>query len=256
MNDFVSRVLTARAGKTHIFSVGQAGYIIKSASGELLGIDLYLSDCVERNNASIGIGYKRLLPRLFDPSELPFDVIVTTHPHDDHFDPDTVPHLMSCKRTQLYGSVDCEALADRLMLKKHNMHFMKPGDHAVCGDFTIDFINCDHGTGAPDAFGVIIEVDGKKILETGDTCLRLDRVPEYTAFGKLDVMIAPINGSYGNMNEEDCAVLAEAVKPELTIPCHYGMFAIQGGNPGLFYRLMKEKQLPFYLMTYGEDFEL
>ena len=30
MNDFVISVLTAPLGKTHLFSVGQAGYIIKS----------------------------------------------------------------------------------------------------------------------------------------------------------------------------------------------------------------------------------
>ena len=48
MNDFALKVLTAPAGKTYIFSLGQAGFIIKSKSGQLLAIDLYLSDCVER----------------------------------------------------------------------------------------------------------------------------------------------------------------------------------------------------------------
>ena len=43
MNDFAIRVLTAPLGKTHLFSVGQAGFIIKSKSGQLLAIDLYLS---------------------------------------------------------------------------------------------------------------------------------------------------------------------------------------------------------------------
>ena len=99
-----------------------------------------------------------------------------------------------------------------------------------------------------------MSVDGKKVYEAGDTCLRLDRIDEYRAKGPLDVLIAPINGMYGNLNEEDCAKLADALKPKLTIPCHYGMFASHMGLPGRFHNIMTE-QYPynkFILMTPGE----
>ena len=46
MTDFAISVLTAPLGKTYLFSVGQAGYIIKSKTGQLLAIDMYLSECV------------------------------------------------------------------------------------------------------------------------------------------------------------------------------------------------------------------
>ena len=45
MLDFSAKVLSAKG--TCLFSVGQAGYIVKSDSGQLLAIDLYLSNCVE-----------------------------------------------------------------------------------------------------------------------------------------------------------------------------------------------------------------
>ena len=109
--------------------------------------------------------------------------------------------------------------------------------------------------GAPDAFGVIITVDGIKICEAGDTCLRLDRVEEYNSKGKLDLLIGPINGAYGNMNEIDFSCLCRAVKPRLAIPCHYGMFASHGGNPGVF-RMEMEKNnpdVPYQLMQMGEQ---
>ena len=38
MTDFAIQVLTAPIGKTHLFSVGQAGFIIKSAGGQLLAM--------------------------------------------------------------------------------------------------------------------------------------------------------------------------------------------------------------------------
>ncbi len=46
MRKFSEIVLNAELGKTHLFSVGQAGFIIKTKSGKLIGYDLYLSDCV------------------------------------------------------------------------------------------------------------------------------------------------------------------------------------------------------------------
>ena len=88
----------------------------------------------------------------------------------------------------------------------------------------------------------------------GDTCLRLDRVDEYLSKGPLDVLIGPINGAYGNLNENDFASLSNKLSPALTVPCHYGMFASHGGNPGVFYQTMTEKypHLPFSLMCTGE----
>lgn len=252
MKDFALRVINAKPGETHLFWAGQAGYIVKSKSGQLFGIDLYLSDCVERIEGSIG--FKRLLPKAFECDALTFDCIVSTHPHVDHFDVDIMAALMDNSKTRLYASVECEKEVDRLAIEKDRASFVKPGDSFCDGDFTLDFINCDHGTGAPDAVGLILTVDGKRILTVGDTCLRLDRVSEYVSKGKIDVMIAPINGAYGNLNEKDCALLIDAVKPSLAIPSHYGMFAAHGGNIGLFYKIMTE-QYPhnaFNMMRLGE----
>lgn len=253
MNDFAIRVLTAKPGKTHLFSLGQAGYIIKSAGGQLLGIDMYLSECVERVEGHTG--FKRLLPKILDPFELTFDVVITTHPHFDHFDMDAIPQLMSNDKTKLYASLDCENEIKRLNMPGKNTVYVKPGDTYITGDFKIDFVNCDHGKGAPDAVGAVITVDGKRIYEAGDTCLRLDRASEYAAKGPFDVMIAPINGAYGNMNAEECAALADVLKPGLTVPCHYGMFASHGGDPGQFYGIMTEKYKDnrFLLMCMGES---
>lgn len=252
MNDFATRIMTAPLGRTHLFSVGQAGFIIKSKSGQLLAIDLYLSNCVERVEGHKG--YKRMLPQILSPNELFFDVIIATHAHKDHFDDDAIPEMMSNHHTKLFASVECEKDVQRLMMSNENITYVKPGDSSTCGDFQIDFVNCDHGKGAPDAVGVVVKVDGKRIYEAGDTCLRLDRVQEITEKGTVDVLIAPINGMYGNLDAKDCARLADAIQPKLTIPCHYGMFASHMGSPGEFYNIMME-QYPnnrFEIMAQGE----
>lgn len=254
MTNFAQKILTAPLGQTHLFSVGQAGFIIKSASGKLLGIDLYFSDCVERLEGHCG--FKRLLPKILNTYDIQFDLLIATHPHLDHFDFDSIPELMSNSKTKLFASVDCEKLVTQLMMKNDRITYVKPGDCYKERDFEIDFIKSDHGTGAPDAVGVIVSVDGKRICEAGDTCLHLDWKEEYLKKGNLDVLIAPINGAYGNLNENDCALLSDCVKPKVTIPCHYGMFASHGGNPGSFYEIMT-KQYPknnFLLMAQGEQY--
>lgn len=255
-SDFALKVMSASSGKTHLFSLGQAGFIIKSASGQLLGIDLYLSECVERVEGHIG--FKRLLPKLLEPFDLQFDCLIATHPHYDHFDMDSIPQMMSNPLTRLFASLECEKEVKRLKMLDERIRYVKPGDRFISGDFTLDFVSCDHGTGAPDAVGAIITVDGKRILETGDTALRLDRVDEYLSKGPLDVLIAPINGAFGNLNEWECAELSKALSPKLTIPCHYGMFASHGGNPGLFYEIMTT-QYPnnkIILPAFGESLTL
>ena len=71
-------------------------------------------------------------------------------------------------------------------------------------------------------------------------------------------MIAPINGAYGNLNEQDCVDLCKALNPRITVPCHYGMFASHGGNPGKFFDIITE-QCPdkdFVIMAMGEKIEL
>ena len=101
-------------------------------------------------------------------------------------------------------------------------------------------------------------IAGKRILETGDTSLHLDWKEEYLKAGALDVLIAPINGAYGNLNEQENVDLTTALKPKLTVPCHFGMFASHGGHPGLWKELL-EQQLPnqaYKLFTMGEGIEI
>ncbi|MBP0968807.1 MAG: MBL fold metallo-hydrolase [Oscillospiraceae bacterium] len=251
MRDFALTVLNTRGPA--LFSTGQAGFIIKSGNGQLMAIDLYLSDCVERLEGHKG--FKRLLPHILSAGELPFDVVVCTHPHRDHFDVDAVPQMLD-RGARLYCSVDCEKLVHQLQLEYYGeqINYVKPGDHIKEGDFDITFVNCDHGTGAPDAVGVVVKVDGRTIYEVGDSCLRLDRAGEIPQ--PVDVLIAPINGMYGNMDSSDAVKLAEELHPSVTVPCHYGMFASHGGDIKVFYDLTAEKQIPSLIMQQGEAYRI
>lgn len=256
MIDLARKVMDAPLGVTHLFWVGQAGFIIKSAEGKLLGIDLYLSECVEPVEGHVG--YHRLMPQILGYDELTFDVLIATHFHRDHFDIDAMPGLMANGKTRLYCANDCSDDVERLGIDKARTIFVKPGESYEIAGFQIDFIHSDHGAGAPLEVAPIVTVDGKHILETGDTSLHLDWKNEYLKAGALDVLIAPINGAYGNLTEQENVTLTGALQPKLTIPCHFGMFASHGGHPGVWKDLL-EAQLPeqrFKIFTQGEGITL
>lgn len=256
MKSFVEIIKRESSSCTMLYWLGQAGFIIKSAEGKLLGIDLYLSECVEPVEGHVG--YHRLMPQIIDPSELNLDVVIATHFHRDHFDIDAMPQLMANGKTQLFCAYDCQDDVENLKIDKQRVQFVKPGESYDFAEFHIDFIHSDHGAGAPLEAAPIITVDGKRILEAGDTSLHLDWKDEYLKAGALDVLIAPINGAYGNLNEQENVDLTAALKPKLTVPCHFGMFASHGGHPGLWKELL-EQQLPnqaYKLFTMGEGIEI
>ena len=256
MLEFAKKVIEAPIGHTHLFWVGQAGFIIKNRDGKLLGIDLYLSECVEPVEGHVG--YHRLMPQILGYDELTFDVLVATHYHRDHFDIDAMPELMRNGKTQLYCAYDCADDVERLKIDRQRVQFVRPGESYSHEGFLIDFIHSDHGAGAPREVAPLVTVDEKRILEAGDTSLHIDWKDEYLSAGRLDVLIAPINGAYGNLTEQENILLTKVLQPRLSIPCHFGMFASHGGHPGLWRELMKE-QLPeqkYKIMTMGEGISL
>ena len=229
---------------------GQAGFILENEYGTRIGIDLYLSNCCERF-----FGFKRLIPYIFAPNELNLDVLVATHAHYDHFDIDSVPYILENTKTKLVCAHDVKPEADKLGLDNNRITYLNVGDTFEDKGIKIHAVNCDHGELAPDALGIIVEIGGKRIYITGDTAYREDYFRD-PMFSDLDLLILPINGAFGNLNEHEAANAAEIINPSRTIPCHYWNFAEHGGNPQIFAEAMKEKNLPYTLMRVGEKIQL
>jgi L-ascorbate 6-phosphate lactonase len=238
------------SGKTTITFAGQAGFILESANGYKVGIDLYLSDCCYRF-----FGFKRLMPYVFDPNTLMLDLLVATHAHYDHFDPDSVPILLKNGKTELVCAKDVKEEAIKLGLDDGKINYLKIDDVYENENIKIKAMRCDHGELAPDAIGLLITIDGKRIYITGDTAYREDYFKNMELDG-LDLLILPINGAFGNLNEEEAVKAVSVIKPRLTVPCHYWNFAEHGGNPLCFMDLMKQQSLPYLLMRAGETAEL
>jgi L-ascorbate 6-phosphate lactonase len=249
MENFAQSILTSRVpeGRVGVFFLGQAGFAFKTAGGELIAVDPYLSDCCERY-----FGFKRLMPHLLDAREVVFDTLMVTHAHYDHFDPDSVPVMMSSGRTRMIGAKDTAAECERLNIKD-NVTYLSCGETVTAGDVSVKGMPCDHGELAPDALGLLLTMGGKRIYIMGDTAYRPDLLENPEIQG-VDLLILPINGAFGNLNEEQAAKVIAALKPALAIPCHFWNFAEHGGDPGKFQKEMAEiaPESAYRLMRQGE----
>lgn len=249
MRDFAQKVasLLVPEGNVGVCFLGQAGFIFKAAENQLIAVDPYLSNCCERY-----FGFKRLMPYILDARDLTFDQIVVSHAHYDHFDPDSIPVLMANGHTELIGALDVKEECERLRIHK-NVTFLSCNESIERGSVKITGLPCDHGEDTPYALGLLLEITGKRIYIMGDTAYRSDYLDNPMIHG-VDLLILPINGAFGNLNEEQAVKVIRELKPKLSIPCHFWNFAEHGGNPGLFQQKMSEiaPESAYYLMRQGE----
>jgi len=244
------RIANARVkpGEVAVFFIAQAGFVFKTASGKRLILDPYLSDCVERE-----AGFRRMIPNLLPAEDVEADVFVATHNHLDHLDPDIMPVLAGKNGMHFAGAVDCAEGFQNAGLTEDRITLLRPGDAGRFGEIEIRAVYCDHGKLAPDAIGLLITVNGITIYNTGDTSFAVEQIRESLGDVQVDIMIAPINGAYGNLTESEACRLAQELKPRVLIGSHFGMFVEQGGNPRLFlnYAAQLEGVIPV-VMAPGE----
>ena len=217
---------TASQNELLLFFLGQAGFLLKIDEGKLLAIDLYLSDAAERL-----FGFKRMIPAVVQPEDLNADVYLSTHSHVDHLDVDILPVVAKNDKTLFIGSPDCEAVYRQTGIVSDHYRVLGIGDTHELPGLQVRAVYADHGDLAPDAVGLLVETGGIKIYHAGDTAFAPEKISE-SLQTNIDVMIAPINGQFGNMNAREMCRLAEVLKPKILIACHFWMFLEHVGEGG------------------------
>lgn len=213
-----------------VYWAGGAGFVVKSKD-VTFGIDLYLSDaCKGADDA-----FKRLIPAPFEPDEIELDYLISTHDHGDHLDTGSLKNFInSSTKTKLIGPGSSLKLARDMGIDESRLVSLNRGDSLNLRGLKLKAVFADHGEQSLDAIGVIINLAGRSIYYTGDTCYRVD-FPEFVKFdGKVDLLIVPINGKFGNPDSKDAAYFAAWVRPGIVVPCHFWLFKEHGGDPGTF----------------------
>lgn len=199
--------------------IGQSGYILKTESTEII-IDPYLSDAVNRI-----ANRPRMVKAPIEPEKIEADAVICTYDHIDHLDTDAIA-LMNPRLRFITTEKGKEILNS---MGRENVTVLKPGESTKAGNFNITAVFAKHTT---EAFGIIAGCNGKNLYFSGDTLFD-ERLFEISHF-KPDITFICINGKLGNMNVNEAILTAEKIGAAVNIPNHYGMFASNTEDPGLF----------------------
>ena len=194
--------------------IGQAGLYVETQGLKII-IDPYLSDCVGKIDARKA----RRVPVKEELFDIHPDVMIFTHDHLDHYDPETAErYLKQEKPFTVLAPIGCWRKA-RQNGGDHNYVMFDAGIEWTEGDVRFCSVPAIHSD--PDAIGVIIESEGKRIYVTGDTLYGrkvLDALPK-----DIDAVFLPVNGAGNNMNKADAARFAAACGAKTAYPIHVGM---------------------------------
>jgi L-ascorbate 6-phosphate lactonase len=211
-----------RPGTVMAWWLGGTGFVLKTSAGTQLYIDPYFSNCV----AQI-FGVERAFPPPISVEEAAPDLLVATHWHEDHLDPEGLPILARRMDTHFLGTPGCRSRLLGWLVPADRVTAISPGESHTFRDITIRAVPARHVAGipgweTPDAIGLLIETEGLRIYHTGDTeyDLRL-RALAYDSERPIDAMLTVINGAGGNMNVHEAALLAWQIAPSLIVPMHH-----------------------------------
>jgi len=198
-----------------IIWLGQAGLLFEKGDFKIM-IDPYLSNSVEEVNPR---NYRRVP---VDESFLAVkpDVMIFTHNHLDHYDPETVKHFVKEDSNTLVLAP--KSVWDSVRKIGGNNNYVLFNRHTSWSENGIRFtaVKAEHSDITP--IGVIIEDDAKKYYITGDTLYNeeiFEDIPK-----DIYALFLPINGVGNNMNMTDALRFAKRINAPKTVPIHIGMF--------------------------------
>lgn len=218
-----------RPGTVAAWWLGGTGFIFKTPAGTQIYIDPYLS-----NSVAPIFGQERGFPAPIALEDVRPDLVIATHFHEDHLDPGGLPiiarvsdALFMCPPTSLSRLVGWGVSPKRVLS-------LERGQSREFRDVKINAVYARHlanvpGWETPDAIGVIFDFDGLRVYHSGDT--EYDVKLRALMHDHIDVAMLVINGTGGNMNAHEAALLAWTLDVRLAIPMHHILWKDPAPNP-------------------------
>src|ERR1039457_1529323 len=128
MPSFAEKIASRKVapGELAIYWLCQAGFAFKNSSNEIVYVEPYLTDVVERL-----IGFKRMMTCPLLPEEVVADLVICTHEHLDHMDTDALPIIAQHFYTHFAGPTECFKYFEELRIPAERCHLLQEGQAIV-----------------------------------------------------------------------------------------------------------------------------
>ncbi len=265
MNPLINEINNTdiRSGTLGIWWLGQEGYAIKTHD-QVIYIDPYLSTYAERITLGKPDEHIRMMPPPMHPEEVTnADLVICTHDHADHIDPEGIPLIANASRQTKFLVPECarQTLLN-FYISEDRINTLKGDDALTISDITIEAIPAKHEQFDKDEImgypylSYIIKIEDFTLVHAGDTIPYIGQIDKFKSH-EIDLAFVPINGRdkfrhdlgfEGNFNSVEAVEFTCGIGAGLTVPMHYNMFSINTGDVEEFQRVALEKDLNVLIM--------
>jgi L-ascorbate metabolism protein UlaG (beta-lactamase superfamily) len=166
------------------------------------------------------------------------DFIILTHAHFDHYG-DTVSIAKRTGATLISNLEIVNYCQKQGVEKAHPLHI---GGGNVFPFGRLKLTVAHHGSSFPDGTyggspaGVVLEIEGKRLYNAGDTALFSDMA--LIGQARLDLALVPIGDNF-TMGPEDACAAAKLLRARTVSPQHYNTWPLIAQDPQAFKRLVE-----------------
>lgn len=223
----------------HFLWLGQSGFLF-SVNGMLVLVDAYLSNYLEHNHGNLPYAHDRMIPPpIADNLISDIDLVVVTHGHEDHLDPELMRRLGRSNTKAVFAvPPGCVGSLETCGISSELIRSVSPEEPFTFNDsIRIESFPAAHPQPNFDAAKVwalsyrLFFAD-KTILFAGDTTI-FRQWAVWAASKPCDLFVLPINGRdpvkeargiVGNMDFHEALIISQSLATPL-LGTHFGMFA-------------------------------
>ena len=249
---------TRAGGELSITYLGQVGFILKHR-GVSIVIDPYLTDSGDRTPYFERGFWRRNYPPPLKAEDLrDIDLVLCSHDHLDHTDPETLTGIAEASPRALFAGprkstkvIEASGIPTSriktLNADGSTFRFAEAMIHPVAAaheEYELD------SEGYHSYLSFLIQWGSWTLFHAGDTVCTPELSAELENY-RIDVAFLPINGRdaarqklgiVGNMNETEAAALAVRHRVGLVVPTHYDLCENNAGSLPDFIRELKNAE--------------